>query len=133
MPTLVLIVLSATIFVALTQLQWQRPAPLRQSPPPRADEEAELPRAGSGLAGQIAWLGMAAAMVACLGHFAVPAADPFWLALIAAAIASVPIAFGTPMLQRRWRQRHAHADPGSPPEPSALYEQQGKREQDSSG
>lgn len=109
---LALIVLAATILVVRTQLQWPRPAPIRQSPrrSRRAEEEPRQPRAGRGLAGQVAWLGMAGATLACLGHLALPVADPFWLALIAAATASVPAAFVAPSLQTHWRQRRAQAE-----------------------
>jgi hypothetical protein len=134
-PTeLALIVLAATVLAALTQLQWQRPVPLRPSSPRRrVDEQPEVPRAGSGLAGQIAWVGMAAATIACLGHFAAPIADPLWLALIAAAIATVPVAIVAPTLQRRWRQRAAMAERGSLTCCAASTEQRSKSEQRDSG
>lgn len=72
---------------------------------------------------------MAAATLACLGHFALPVADPLWLALIAAAIATAPAAFVAPALQTRW-QRRAHARQRSLAPITALHEQPGQCEQD---
>lgn len=129
----VLIVLAATILVALSQLQWQRPVPLRMQPPHRSarapEQEVARPPAGSGLAGLVAWAGLAVATLACLGHFVAPAADPFWLALIAAAIATVPTALAAPAVEARWQRRRTERPQGSLAELSASCEQPEEREQ----
>jgi Flp pilus assembly protein TadB len=127
---LVLIVLAATIFVALSQVEWQRPATLRRPTAPsrsRAPEEPERPPAGSGLAGLLGWAGMAVATLACLGHFVAPVADPLWLALIAAAILTALAALLAPRLQARSRRRNRRwrAPRGAIP----AYQEPGERRQ----
>jgi hypothetical protein len=113
-----LVVLAAAFLVAMTQLL-ERPAtqrlPIRSSSRRRVDEREPEARAGTGLAGRLAGGGMVAATVGLIGQLAAPAAEPLWLALIAAAFASLPAALAAPRLQARWgakarRRRGSSAD-----------------------
>jgi len=103
-----LVVLAAAFLVAMTQLL-QRPAaqrvPIRSSSRRRDDGSEPEARAGTGLAGRLAGGGMVAATVGFIGQLAAPAVEPLWLALIAAAFASLPAALAAPHIESLWKGR----------------------------
>jgi hypothetical protein len=103
-----LVVLAAAFLVAMMQLL-ERPAaqrlPIRPSSRRRVDEREPEARVGTGLAGRLVGGGMVAATVGLIGQLAAPAAEPLWLALIAAAFASLPAALAAPLIESLWKGR----------------------------
>jgi hypothetical protein len=63
--------------------------------PRRSADEAQAARRRSVVrrsAVAIAWIGLALATLALLGHLAAPTLDPLWLGLLAVAFATIPAA-----------------------------------------